>query len=545
MQPSTLAKRAWLLLFLVVILSYLYGLGDFSLVGPDEPRYAQVAREMFERHDLVTPTLGGHPWFEKPALLYWMMIASFAAFGVSEWTARLGPAICGLLTVAAIYWVGWRIETKSREGPADRGRLSALVAASSGGLIAFSHGASFDIVITMTVTFALAFFLAAEIETNSTMRRWLLAGFYCFVGISLLAKGLVGVVVPFGVVGTYFGLRRRLPDGRLALSLLWGMPLALLLAIVWYGPVLARNGWPFIDQFFMQHHFARYLSNKYHHPQPIYFYLPVLVLLTLPWTPFLIEALFRTRQWRWQADDAEDRARVFTLAWLVFPVVFFSLSGSKLPGYILPSLPAAALLAGERLAVFVGSKSRSTLAARITGGLLLVVGPLGVAYAARYGNISLRCSIVVVSPLLAAGVIATVWARRRTLATVLIALALLSAVALSLKCAAGRFSERETVRELIQTANARGYAAAPLFMFEKVERTAEFYAAGRVAYAPDGEPVRFELVSQVVNQARQTRGPLLIILRPRSVFQLANVPELKITVIGSNGSTTLIAVELQ
>jgi len=178
----TLAKRAWLLLFLLIILSYFYGLGDFSLVGPDEPRYAQVAREMLQRHDLVTPTLGGHPWFEKPALLYWMMIASFAAGGVSEWTARLAPALCGLLTVAAVYWVGWRLDSKSsnetRLGIPGRGILGALVAASSGGLIAFSHGASFDIVITMTVTIALAFFLAAETEQSQTGRRWFLAGFY-------------------------------------------------------------------------------------------------------------------------------------------------------------------------------------------------------------------------------------------------------------------------------------------------------------------------------------------------------------------------------
>ena len=562
MQPSTLAKRAWLLLFLVVILSYLYGLGLFPLVGPDEPRYAQVAREMLQRHDLVTPTLGGHPWFEKPALLYWMLIASFAAFGVSEWTARLGPTICGLLTVAAVYWVGRRIETKSSGeagvAPSGRGTFSALVAASSGGLIAFSHGVSFDILITMSVTFAFAFFLAAEIENQGSgdlsataqlecrkRRLWFLAGFYCFAGVSLLAKGLVGIVVPFGVIATYFGVRRKLPDRQMMISLLWGMPLVLIVAAVWYGPVIARNGRPFIDQFFIQHHFARYLSNKYHHPQPIYFYPPVLVLLTLPWTPFLIDALIRAKQWRWRADDAESRSLVFAFAWLLFPIVFFSLSGSKLPGYILPSLPAAALLAGDRLAVFVGNRSKNSLAMRTTGLVLLLVSPIAVAYAARFGNVSLQCSLLVVSPLLVGGVVAAFWAQRRNLAATFIALATLTAVILSLKCAAVRFTERETVRELIQTANARGYAAAPLFMFEKVERTAEFYAAGRVAYDPEGEPVRFELVSQVVTQARQTRGPLLVIIRPRSVLYLTSAKELKTTVIGTNGSTSLVAVELQ
>ena len=343
MQPSTLAKHAWLFLFLAVVALYFYGLGHLPFVGPDEPRYAEVAREMFLRRDLITPTLGGHPWFEKPALLYWMMIGSFAVFGVSEWAARLGPAISGLLTIASVYWIGHRVELKGLGENKNLGVLAALVAASSAGMIVFSRGASFDIVLTMSITMALGLFLAAEVE-NTDKRRWLLAGFYCFVGLSLLAKGLVGIVIPFGVVFAYYLMRRTLPRRQISLSLIWGIPLALVVAAVWYGPVIARNGWPFIDQFIIQHHFARYVSNKYHHPQPIYFYLLVIILLTLPWTPFLAEALIGARSWQWRADDAENRFRVFALAWLVVPIVFFSFSESKLPAYILPSVPAAALL---------------------------------------------------------------------------------------------------------------------------------------------------------------------------------------------------------
>ena len=200
LQPSTLAKRLWFLLFAVIGISYLYGLGHFPFVGPDEPRYAEVAREMFLRHDLVTPTLGGHPWFEKPALLYWMMIAGFSLFGVSEWAARLGPSISGLLTVVALYCLARRIEIEqSRETDPDKdhppalfgkARFSALVAASSGGLIAFSRGASFDILITMSITFALGCFLASELIKAEKERRWLLVGFWCSIGLSLLAKGL-------------------------------------------------------------------------------------------------------------------------------------------------------------------------------------------------------------------------------------------------------------------------------------------------------------------------------------------------------------------
>ena len=108
-----LAKRGWLLLFLSIAAFYLWSLGSLPLVGPDEPRYAEVAREMLARHDLITPTLGGLPWFEKPPLLYWLMIAGYRVLGVSEYAARLGPAICGLLTAVFVYWIGKTIEKSS------------------------------------------------------------------------------------------------------------------------------------------------------------------------------------------------------------------------------------------------------------------------------------------------------------------------------------------------------------------------------------------------------------------------------------------------
>ena len=116
MQFSTLAKPLTLALLPAIIVFYVYGLGHLPFVGPDEARYAQVAREMFERGDLITPTLGGHLWFEKPALLYWLMIGSYAIFGVSEWSARLGPAVCGLLSIFALFWLGSRVPNKQLTG---------------------------------------------------------------------------------------------------------------------------------------------------------------------------------------------------------------------------------------------------------------------------------------------------------------------------------------------------------------------------------------------------------------------------------------------
>jgi 4-amino-4-deoxy-L-arabinose transferase-like glycosyltransferase len=470
LHPSTLAKRVYLLLFAIIIAFYLYGLGKLPLLGPDEPRYAQVAREMFVTGDLITPTLGHHTWFEKPALLYWMIAAAFKVFGVSEWSARLGPALCGLLTIAAVWCVGREID---REDPRGFAFWSVVVTASCLGLIVFSRAASFDVVITMTTTWSLAFFVMHELRH----KRSLLAGFYVFVGLSLLAKGLVGIVIPFGVVGLYYLLRRAWPSRAVWLSLFWGVPLALAVSAIWYGPVIARHGWTFIDEFFIQHHFARYMSNKYHHPQPIYFYPVIILMLALPWTPYLILALAKLRGWTWRGGDSLSIVRVFSLAWLLLPLVFFSFSGSKLPGYVLPVVPAVALLVSDRLTRALDSKW----------------------------------------PLVIAGATAVL-------------------VVIVLNFGAMRYARQESVRDLLMMADARGYAGAPVLAQRSDDRSAEFYASARVLYGRDGEPVTFDEIT--VDQARALGGKFVVMI---PVEYLNNVRGVKtIEIIGDNGKTAAL-----
>jgi 4-amino-4-deoxy-L-arabinose transferase-like glycosyltransferase len=466
LHPSTLAKRLYLFFFIVIIAFYLYGLGKLPLLGPDEPRYAQVAREMFLTGDLITPRLGGHTWFEKPALLYWMIVAAFKVFGVSEWSARLGPALSGLLTIAAVWRIGREIGA---------GESSALVMASCLGLIVFSRAASFDVVITMTTAWSLAFFLLHELSTTKR-KRLLLLGFYSFVGLSLLAKGLVGIVIPFGVVGLYYLLRRRWPQRSVVLSLLWGVPVAVAVSAIWYGPVIARNGWSFIEEFFVQHHFARYVSNKYHHPQPIYFYPVIILILALPWTAHLIAAFWKARRWTWRGTDDVSVVRVFSLAWLLAPIVFFSFSGSKLPGYVLPALPGVALLISEVL------RQRKP---------------------AEYVSVAVG-----------------------TIVLVLIALTFV----------AERFARRESVRDLLLLANSRGYANAPVLAQRSDDRSAQFYAYDRVVYDERGEVMTFDEIS--VDEARARGGRFLVLIPVQHVENFRGAPGIEI--IGDNGRTAIL-----
>ncbi len=515
-------------------------------VGPDEPRYAQVAREMLIRGDFFTPTLGGHTWFEKPPLLYWMMMASFRLFGVSEWAARLGPAISGLLTVFAVFWAARRACRSSPEHQLSGvATWSAVVAASTLGIIVFSRGVAFDIVVTMTTAWALSFFLGAELEENEGRRRRVLFGFYVFIGLSLLAKGLVGLVIPFSVVGLYYLMRRQFPARSLILTLWWGLPLTFAVASTWYVPVILKHGWSFVDEFFIQHHFARYLSNKYRHPQPFYFYLLILVPLSVPWTVFLVEGLVKAARWRFRSNDSLDRLRVFALAWLLVPVVFFSFSGSKLPGYILPVLPAGALIAGERLTKFLSGDHERFWAMRATGALFGIFAMVGSVYVVRYNSLSLLCVAMMVVPLIITAATCIFWTRRKTVSALLVLFSTVAALIIALNCGVASFATRESMRDLIQLANARGYGSAPVYALHQIDRSAEFYAAGRVVYAEDGEPVRFESALDILEAAGKNRAPILVIVPIEYIYQLTALPAARSEVIGNNGKLALVGVASQ
>lgn len=550
MQLFTLAKRGRVALFAVVCAGYLYGLGAMPLVGPDEPRYAQVAREMFARGDWVTPWLAGHTWFEKPALLYWMMMAAFSVFGVTEAAARLGAAVSGLSTVLIVWWLAARAEREAGFAARGLGAVAAAVAASSAGLLVFSRGASFDAPLTLTVTAALAcFFLAEGEQRDARRRRWLLVACYASAGAALLAKGLAGAVIITGVAAAYLLVRRR-PFEIFRLGALWGPLVALAVAALWYAPVIARHGHAFVDEFFLQHHLARFTSNRYHHPQPFYFYVPVMALLALPWTAFLLSALADLLKMNWRAQDSLTRMRLLGLVWLAVPVAFFSLSGSKLPGYVLPALPGAALLAGERVFRYLNHQG-GTWPMRLTGALALLLFAAGAVFAggaldikgAGGGDLpSAACVVAVVLPAGVAGALAVFAARRRALAFWSVTGATFLTLLLIAACALEPIAHRQTVKPLLHRATAAGFGALPVFQLHTVERTSEFYAAGRLVYDPAGDPFKFEGVPQLAAVLAQRGGAGLVLVPTDLAHQLADAPTLEARSLGDNGELALFYV---
>jgi 4-amino-4-deoxy-L-arabinose transferase-like glycosyltransferase len=321
---------------------FLYGLGQFGLIGADEPRYGQVAREMLERHDWITPTLSGQPWLEKPPLYYWQAMLSYAIFGVSDAAARLPSALDATFLVFGVYFFLRRF----RPGFELDG---ALITASSAGFIGYARAASMDMALAAAFTIGMLGWWA----WRESGKKIYLAAFYGFMALGMLAKGPVAPFLAAIVIVLYVGAIHKL---RLVWKTLWlpGILLFCAIALPWYFAVQMRNP-TFFHEFIVEHNVGRFSKNLYHHTEPFWYYLPVTALALVPWTVFVIAAVVRPvrvwwgKQTRAADGDLEDQFGVFACCWLIVPMIFFSLSESKLPGYILPAIPAGGLLLADYL----------------------------------------------------------------------------------------------------------------------------------------------------------------------------------------------------
>jgi 4-amino-4-deoxy-L-arabinose transferase-like glycosyltransferase len=322
---------------------FFYGTGQFGLIGADEPRYAQVAREMLERHDWITPVLGGRPWLEKPPLYYWQAMLAYSVFGVSDVAARVPSAVDATLLVVAVYLFFRRF----------RGGVevdAALITASCAGTIGYAHAASMD----MALAAAFSVGMLAWWGWRESGKRVYLAVFYVFMAFGMLAKGPVAPFLAAAIIVLFGALTREL---RVAIKTLWlpGILLFCAIGLPWYFAVQMRNP-EFFREFILEHNLARFSTDLYHHRQPFWYYLPVMALALAPWTVFAIVALITPLRAWWAEresasteSDLELQLTVFACCWLVVPVVFFSISQSKLPGYILPAVPAGAVLLADYL----------------------------------------------------------------------------------------------------------------------------------------------------------------------------------------------------
>jgi 4-amino-4-deoxy-L-arabinose transferase-like glycosyltransferase len=498
-------------------------LGGLSFVGPDEPRYAEVAREMYLSGDWITPRLGGINWFEKPVLLYWMAALGYRFFGISEFAARLGTALSGAFGAYCLYFFGRRVRS------ARFGYLSASTLLTTAVWPGFGRAASFDMVLAVTLEAALIAFYLWTCEPPLIGAWWLLC---VLTGIAVLAKGLAGLVLPAIIIVIFLavtGELRRLFESPVRLAL--GSVLFLAVCAVWYGPMISRHGSIFIREFFIAHHFQRFLTNKYHHPQPFYFFFLVALLGCFPWTPYLPAAI------RYPRRLLEDRLRLFLWIWTLVPVVFFSFSGSKLPGYILPAFPAIALLIGLELDRLWNdaSTTRDKWLSASTAGLILIAAlaiglaaqsELPISKAAAWSTAAVAVGVAVIHLALL-----LTWSARA--ASLWLPFGLVIFVFALTHWMYPAIAARESSRELSELALAKSKPGERLAFYIHNEQGVNFYA-GQLPLRDARSELEVAMKPEEIEDfiEREGTGSLLVMTPERWSRDLFDYPRLEVEQLG-------------
>lgn len=309
---------------------------------------------MAASHDWVTPRLYGKPWFEKPPLYYWGAALSFRLFGVSDTAARLPSAICALLATLALGWLVWRAFG------AAAARWLLLLLPTSVGMIGFSRAAATDMPFSGMLTMAMVA-AAAVLRLDapgggegSRSKTWLVpAAFGFFLGLAVLAKGPAGVILAGGAIFFWAVATGRWRD---AFRLFHPAALAAFFAtaLPWYL-ICARRNPDFFRIFIIEHNFKRFLTPEFQHLQPFWYYAPVFLIALLPWTLVFLAVAGKLLR-KISGREAISPFLVFLCTWTLFPLLFFTLSKSKLPGYILPAIPPAVALGADYLAGLLGEE---------------------------------------------------------------------------------------------------------------------------------------------------------------------------------------------
>jgi 4-amino-4-deoxy-L-arabinose transferase-like glycosyltransferase len=358
--------RFFLPLVAVTLLLSFFGLGSFTLFDVDEAVFSEATKEMVTSGDWITPTYNGENRYDKPILFYWLMGASYKALGIHEFGARFPSALAGLLLVVALFFFVRHF------CDAERAFYSALTLPLSLYFLVYSHAAVTDMTLTLFISLALfSFFLSLQPREGA---RRNLYGLYLFSALAFLTKGLIGILFPFGIAIVYLlfaeghrGVKRVFSGG--------GMLLFVAVSAPWYVAQLKINGNEFVQQFFIKHHFKRYTGVISGHKGPFYYYLPALIIGLMPWISFLpggIRAALRDRKKPLQKDDPDFG--LFALVWFAFIFIFFSLSTTKLPNYILPAVPAACIL------VSGGMGEKGTWSKYANAGVVAIMVAIGIAF---------------------------------------------------------------------------------------------------------------------------------------------------------------------
>lgn len=373
-QSSALHPGKILLLVVIYGLIWFATLNYRHLIPSDEGRYAEIAREMLVTGDWVTPRYNGYKYFEKPPLQAWATAATFQVFGIGDWQARLWTALTGFLTILAIGFTGSRLYN------ARAGWLAAVVLASSPMWIISGHFNSLDMGLSAFLVAALCSLLLAQHSQSKTgCRNWMWVC-WIFMALATLSKGLIGAAIPAMVFIAY---SISAWDWKIwtRLRLFSGTMIFLAITAPWFVLVALRNP-EFLEFFFIHEHLQRFTQDAHSRTGPIYYFVPLLFIGLLPWVLQIPGSILQA----WNERRREFSSGWLLVCWSVMIFAFFSVSHSKLPGYIIPIFPALALLIGKRLDQLLGHTNTMSFTWKLQTLGFAILGGIGFFFLSDIGK---------------------------------------------------------------------------------------------------------------------------------------------------------------
>ena len=380
-------------LFLLAWLAFFCNLGNIGLIDETEPLFAEAARQMVETGDWITPYFNGETRFDKPPLIYWLMAIAYHLFGINEWSVRLPSAISATALMCfgfyTLFRYGYYHLNDYIYTPKNKSLMVRLLIAWVGAAmialnpetIAWGRIGVSDMLLTGCMCSALlAFFMGYASQTENThipqqknskiirenisylpnnnqssktrkptlFNKWYLA-FYILISLAVLAKGPIGIVLPALIIGSFLLYVGKFFQIWQEINIWRGILIFLTITFPWYCLVTLVNGKEYIDSFFGYHNFERFTRVVNHHQAPWYFYFLVVLIGFAPWSVYLPVAIAKTKFWQpsyWRNKPRTQQLGLFAFFWFICIFIFFSISATKLPSYVLPLMPAAAILVG-------------------------------------------------------------------------------------------------------------------------------------------------------------------------------------------------------
>lgn len=336
-----------LMLSFLCILLFFFRMGNPSLWDIDEGMHASTSKDMILNDNWITPMYNGEKFYDKPALFNWFVAVSFLLFGFTEYAARLPAALLGWGCVITTYYLGRKMFNPLT------GFLSAVILATSVEYIALSRVVVHDISLVFFITLALALFYIGH-QSEKKRRAHFLIG-YAALGFAALAKGPVGLLLPVMIIGIFLIFKKNIGFVK-EMQIGWGILIFSGIAGPWYTMICLQNS-DYFEYFFIKQNFGSFLDDVHsRHPEPFYYYLPLLFGGFFPWSFFLPYVLYNAIR---EKIKLYGDGILYSLIWFVVIFVFFSMASSKLGSYILPLFPALALLVGVFLHELTTTPSRA------------------------------------------------------------------------------------------------------------------------------------------------------------------------------------------